>query len=83
MQVNIKTAGLLGRYLPAGSERNRAVVDLPDGATASSAMEHLGLPAGESYLVSLNGSVIPAAERAGAVLSPGDVLAIMPPVRGG
>ena len=83
MQVNIKTAGLLGRYLPPGSQRNRGVVELPEGTSAQAAMDQLGFPQGETYLVSLNGTVVPVAERAGTVLNPGDQLAIMPPLRGG
>ena len=85
MQIEVKTAGLLGRYLPPGSARNRAQVDVPHGATPAAVIKVLGMPSDGSYLVSLNGSVVPSSERERQrqPLSSGDILAIMPPLRGG
>ncbi len=82
MKVQVRTAGLLGRYLPPGSEANRARLDLPDGLTVAAAMARLGLPEG-SYLVTLNGKALTAARRGEAVLQDGDDLALMPPLKGG
>lgn len=82
MRIQVRTAGLLGEHLPPGSERNRAQVEVRDGATPLDVMAQLGFPAG-SYLVSVNGSVVPTAQRAATILQEGDDLALMPPLKGG
>ena len=46
-------------------------------------MRQLGIPEEGSYLVSVNGSALPKAERAERRLAEGDTLAILPPLRGG
>ena len=79
----MKTAGLLGSYLPAGSERNCAVIRVSPGATPLDVMRQLRMPLENSYLVSLNGTVVRVAERDRQVLNDDDQLAIMPPLKGG
>ncbi|MBT7645680.1 MAG: MoaD/ThiS family protein, partial [Rhodospirillaceae bacterium] len=54
MKILVRTAGLLGKHLPAGSEKNRAEIELPEGLTPRVVMDRLGFPEG-SYLVTLNG----------------------------
>ena len=83
MKIRVKTAGLLGSYLPPGNERNRAVLRVPPGATPLDVMRQLGMPLGNPYLVSLNGSVVRLAERGSRTLNEDDQLAIMPPLKGG
>ena len=83
MKINIKTAGLLGKYLPAGSERNKAELEVAEGTTPIDVMRQLGMPLEASYLVSLNGSALPKAERQTRALAADDTLAIMPPLKGG
>lgn len=82
MRILVRTAGLLGRYLPSGPVKNRAEIDVPSGSTISDVMKRLGFPEG-SYLVTLNGMAVPTAERAGRELGGGDNLAVMPPLKGG
>lgn len=82
MKITVKTAGNLGKYLPAGSSGNLARLEVADGATPADVMSQLGLPEG-SYLVILNGSSVPKAERASLELADNDNLAIMPPLKGG
>ncbi len=83
MKLAIRTGGLLGKYLPAGSARNSAEIDLPEGTTASGAIARLGMPPDGSYLVIHNGTAVPKAARATCTLAHGDELAIMPPLKGG
>jgi sulfur carrier protein ThiS len=83
MKVTVKTAGNLGRYLPPGSTRNVAALDVSEGATPVDVMRQLGLPENGSYLVVLNGKAVPKAERAARRLADDDSLAIMPPLKGG
>ena len=82
MKITIKTAGNLGKYLPAGASGNLAEIDVAEGATPADVMTKLGLPEG-SYLVVLNGTSVPKAERASRSLAENDNLSIMPPLKGG
>lgn len=82
MQITVKTSGLIRRYLPEGS-RSPCALDVADDATAEAVMRQLGLPMEDQYLVMLNGSVLPAAERGETVLSAGDELGLFPPLKGG
>jgi sulfur carrier protein ThiS len=82
MKITVKTAGNLGKYLPPGSAGNRAELEVAEGATPAEVMARLGLPEG-SYLVILNGSSLPKAERGSRTLAEADTLAIMPPLKGG
>jgi sulfur carrier protein ThiS len=83
MKLAIRTGGLLGKYLPAGSARNSAEIELPEGATAASVIASLGMPPEGSYLVIHNGAAVPKAARETCRLAEGDELAIMPPLKGG
>ena len=83
MKILIKTGGLLGQYLPPGCARNSAEIDVHDEATPLDVMHQLGMPLEQTYLVSLNGSVVNKSERSTCRLADGDQLAIMPPLRGG
>jgi sulfur carrier protein ThiS len=83
MKLAVRTGGLLGKYLPAGSARNAAELELPEGMTAAGVIARLGLPPEGSYLVIHNGTAVPKDARAACALADGDELAIMPPLKGG
>ncbi|MCH7930274.1 MAG: MoaD/ThiS family protein [Proteobacteria bacterium] len=83
MKITIKTAGLLGKYLPPGSAGNDAELEVAEGATPRDVIAQLGMPLDASYLVTLNGESVPTAERRVRTLADNDRLAIMPPLKGG
>ena len=83
MRIAVRTGGVLGQYLPAGGERNQASLDIEAGATPRDVMEKLGFPAERTYLVILNGTALPKAERESRALAEDDELAILPPLKGG
>ncbi len=83
MRIAVKTGGLLGRYLPEGSARNAAELEVAEGASARDVIAQLAMPPEGSYLVIHNGAAVPKAARAACRLSAGDELAIMPPLKGG
>ncbi len=83
MKIRLRTAGILRKYLPPGAQASAAELDLEEGATPMDVIRKLGMPEEASYLVTLNGSAVPTAEREIRTLSPDDDLAIMPPLRGG
>ncbi len=82
MKILVRTAGLLGKYLPPGPVKNRAEIEVPSGSTITDVMKRFGFPEA-SYLVTLNGTAVPTAERATRELANGDNLALMPPLKGG
>ena len=83
IKIQLKTGGLLGEYLPAGSARNTAEVTVDDDATPLDVMKQLGIPMEDNYLVSLNDSVVTRKERSSQPLAENDRLVIMPPLKGG
>ena len=83
MRITVRTGGLLGQYLPAGSERNQADLEVEDGTTPLDVMTRLGMPTERTYMVVLNGAAISKADRARRQLAEDDNLAILPPLKGG
>ncbi len=83
MRITVRTGGLLSQYLPAGSARNQANLELEEGATPFDVMKRLGLPETRTYLVVLNGTLVPKAERERRPLAENDELSILPPLKGG
>jgi sulfur carrier protein ThiS len=73
----------LRQYRPEGAEGGQTAFDIADGATALDVMRQLGLPMEDSYLVMLNGTVLPMAKRDETALEPGDELGLFPPLKGG
>lgn len=82
MRIKVKTTGLLGKYLPAGS-RNIAELEVTDAATPLDVIKQLGMPIDGNYLVALNGDVVTKSERETRTLAENDKLSIMPPLKGG
>ena len=83
MQITVKTGGLLRDYLPGGGAGSQAMIDVPEGATPIDVMNQLGLPGEDTYLVMLNGAVLPTAERPQTTLKANDELGLFPPLKGG
>ncbi len=83
MRITVKTGGLLGEHLPAGSSGNQAELDVEDGAGPLDVIKQLNMPADQPFLIILNGEVVPTAERPGTKLGENDELGIFPPLKGG
>lgn len=83
MKVNLKMSGLLARYLPAGGENGRTVVELRDGATVAGMIGQLGIPEEERLLVIVNDETVPADQRETHKLADDDRVSIVPPLKGG
>jgi sulfur carrier protein len=61
---------------------NGESMDLPDGLTVATLLQHLGVR-GERVAVERNGAVVKRARHAGELLQPGDVLEVVSFVGGG
>lgn len=83
MQVRLRTGGRLRHYLPDGSSGSQGTLEMPEGASVLDAMRAIGLPLEDSYLVTLNGDLVPADDRSATALTGGDDLGIFPPLKSG
>ena len=76
MQITLKLFATLGDYLPKGSRNNQVALEIDPRETVQQV-------ARLTHLVLINGVFVPPAERASRRLSPGDQLAVWPPIAGG
>ncbi len=83
MQVTLKLYASLGAFLPAHAERNMADVEVADGTTVRGLLDSYSVPPEACHLVLLNGVFQPPGTRGAKRLSPGDAVAVWPPVAGG
>lgn len=79
MRVDVRLFATLERYLPPGSRDGVAVLDVPEGSTASDVARRLGIPPGLERVLLINGREA-SPDRP---LGPGDVLDLYPPLAGG
>ena len=83
MKITLKLYATLGDLLPSNAKSNAAEIDVDDDVTLNQIIEHYKIPPKLAHLVLINGVFACEADRDSAVLKPGDVLAIWPPVAGG
>ena len=83
MKITLKLYASLTPYLPAGTPKNEAEIEVADGIVVQSLVDDLCLPEGSYKLVLVNGVFIVPEARATHALTEGDALAIWPPVAGG
>ena len=82
--ITLKLYATLQHLLPAGTRRNAASVEIPDGASLNAVIDAWRVPRELAHLVLVNGVFVRDADRdAPDALGEGDVLAIWPPVAGG
>jgi molybdopterin converting factor small subunit len=79
VRVEVRLFATLERFLPPGSRGGTAILDVPEGSTASDVAQRLGIPAGLERVLLVNGREA-SPER---TLAPGDVLDLYPPLAGG
>jgi len=80
MIVRVKLMASLRSKLPPAAQKGTAQLDLPAGATVATALEALGITAGQVHVVMVNDAMEPDRQRA---LADGDALVVLPPVAGG
>jgi sulfur carrier protein ThiS len=83
MQVTLKLYAQLGAYLPPHAARNEALLDVAEGTSLLDLLDAHNVPRTMCHLVLLNGHFQPPAVRGDVKLSPGDALAVWPPIGGG
>ena len=88
VEITLKLYATLGDYLPHelnGRVRvsNELCLNVVEGVTVQHVINQMHLPSGMVHLVLVNGVYVPPSARAAHTLSPGDALAMWPPIAGG
>jgi len=78
MKIAVRSIVRLGAQVPPERGVNRVALDVPRGATPTEVLRRLGLSADRSYLVLVNGKVVPQDRHARWALGDGDELTILP-----
>jgi molybdopterin converting factor small subunit len=83
MKITFKLFATLGDLLPEEAVENAIEIDVPDSTTPHEVIDRFNVPRSMAHLVLHNGVYVNAEQRDQAILKPGDVLAVWPPVAGG
>lgn len=83
MQITIKTTGLLGKYLPEGSSRNKGVVEIPDHCTVRSLLIQLNIPDNGRCYVTFNDNLLQTHEIDTTIITEDDAITLMAPITAG
>jgi len=84
MTITFKLYATLQDLLPAGAVKNAVPIEVAADASLNDIIDRHKVPRELAHLVLVNGVFVCDADRdARGALSPGDVLAIWPPVAGG
>lgn len=83
MKLRVKLYASLKPYLPVGSAKNEADIEIAEGASVQSVLDGFNMPEGLYKLVLVNGVFVTPEERARRAFIENDVLAVWPPVAGG
>jgi sulfur carrier protein ThiS len=83
MKITMKLYASLGQHLPAGANRNEAVIEVADGTSIVEVLDSYNVPRESCHLVLLNGVFQAPFERGESRMKEGDHLAVWPPVAGG
>ena len=79
MRITAKLHGTLRKYLPASSQGNTMLVDVPDGATVADVVNRLNIPSDHARMFVAGDEHL----EASSVLHDGQELNIFPPLAGG
>ncbi len=83
MKVTLKLYASLTQFLPPGSGRHEAELEVAEGTTPAAIIDRHQLPLELTHLVFINGVFVDRHLRDQTALQEGDHLAIFPPVAGG
>ena len=83
MKIRVKLISVEGPAPPGFDENGEGTVVAAEGAMLADIVDALGLSPLEPYVTLVNDQPVPADERAGRAVAPGDTLTIFPPIKGG
>ena len=79
MDIDIRLFANLTKYLPPGAEGRQARLTVPEGTTVKGILDRLAIPHELAKLTMVDG----VQRKSDAVLHPGNVLSVFPPIAGG
>ena len=79
MEVEIRLFASFAKYLPPGSERKRARIEVEEGAKVGELMDKLNIPPKITNVIMVNGEH----RNQETKLSEGDRVSVIPPISGG
>ena len=83
MRIELKLFATLSRHLPAGAQRNLALVEAREGESAGALLDRLGVPREEVHIALVDGRHVDVEALDATPLRDGVTLAVWPPVGGG
>ncbi len=84
MEIVFKLFASLSDHLPAAARRTNALpLEVADDCSVAALIDSWSLPPRMVHLVLVNGEYIPPSQRAGRLLTAGDVVVSWPPFAGG
>ena len=81
--ATLKLYASLSEFLPVGSVKNEAEIEVGEADSIARIIERYDLPERLVHLVVIDGIYVEPEDRPVRILNPGEVLAIWPPVAGG
>jgi sulfur carrier protein ThiS len=79
MTIQVALFAALSKYLPAGAQNRRAVLEVQEGATVRDVLNRLGVPPELPKILLVEGRRAPET----TVLADGQTLTVFPPLAGG
>lgn len=83
MKMHIELYASLMEYLPPGKERFRRDIEVAEGVTVQQLIKQFNISDEQAHIVLVDGHFVCGEDRSRHVLSPGNTVAIWPPVAGG
>ncbi len=81
--ITLRLLGPLRHYLPPGSGFDDCQAPLREGDSVATVIDSVALPAGEQFMVLLNGERVEPDAFAATRPAAGDEVTLVPPIKGG
>ncbi len=81
--VHVKLGGAMVQYAPPDKPGSKHVIELDQETTIQDLLDKLRVPVEQPLMVILNDAMVARPDYATTVLTNGDALALMPPIKAG
>ena len=81
--VHVKLGGAMVQHAPSDQPGSRHVLELDQETSVQDVLDKLHVPVEQPLMVILNNAMVARTDYATTVLTPGDALSLMPPIKAG